>query len=103
MAAVGTFTRSEEIIAAKEAEIAGVTSTWVPPTQTGLQHSAAIADSAAVALGAGRAPAGGDVKRVFKAVGGFDNEKSEGSPPGNRAEGAPVLKVGLGQESNLAL
>lgn len=86
--------RSEEEIAAKEAEVAGVTSTWVPPTETGLEHSAAIADSAAVALGAGGPPAGAEVKRVFKAVGSFGNEgatDSAGPAPGDTP--LPTLKV----------
>eukprot|EP00752_Nemacystus_decipiens_P008983 g8020.t1 len=87
---------SEEEIAAKEAEVAGVTSTWVPPTETGLEHSAAIADSAAVALGAGEVPAGTEVKRVFKAVGAFDNEVGAGDSAAPAAPGdtpPPVLKV----------
>ncbi|CAM9493476.1 unnamed protein product, partial [Scytosiphon promiscuus] len=81
---------SEEVIAAKEAEVSGVTSTWVPPTETGLEHSAAIADSAAVAIGAGGATNSGGVERVFKAVGSFDKEKAEAhaSP-----EDGPVMKV----------
>ena len=84
-------TRSEEVIAAKEAEVAGVTSTWVPPTETGLEHSAAIADSSAVAIGAGGAPDGGAVKRVFKSVGAFENEGTgDAAAP---ADNPPVMKV----------
>lgn len=64
----------------------------MPPTETGLEHSAAIADSAAVALGAGGAPNGTEVNRVFKAVGSFDNDaaKDSAAAPGD----APVTKVG---------
>ncbi|CAM9903769.1 unnamed protein product [Ectocarpus sp. 6 AP-2014] len=81
---------SEEVIAAKEAEVSGVTSTWVPPTETGLEHSSAIADSAAVAIGGGGAPGGGGVERVFKAVGSFDKDAEDATAAGERA---PVLKV----------
>lgn len=70
--------------------MAGVTSTWVAPTETGLEHSAAIADSAAVAIGAGGASNGGGVERVFKAVGSFDKEKAEAAA---LAEESPVMKV----------
>eukprot|EP00903_Cladosiphon_okamuranus_P010040 g9520.t1 len=83
--------RHEEI-AAKEAEVSGVTSTWVPPTESGLEHSAAIADSAAVAIGAGGAPAGAEVKRVFKAVGEFDNEAAK-DPPAAAAAAAAAAAV----------
>lgn len=81
---------SEEVIAAKEAEVSGVTSTWVPPTETGLEHSAAIADSAAVAIGGGKATGGGGVERVFKSVGAFDEDKPAAATP---AEDSPVFKV----------
>ncbi|CAB1116179.1 unnamed protein product [Ectocarpus sp. CCAP 1310/34] len=81
---------SEEVIAAKEAEVSGVTSTWVPPTETGLEHSSAIADSAAVAIGGGGAPGGGGVERVFKAVGSFDKDAEDAAAA---REGPPVLKV----------
>jgi len=84
-------TCSEEVIAAKEAEVSGVTSTWVPPTESGLEHSAAIADSSAVAIGAGGASDSGAVKRVFKSVGAFDNEGTEDAP--FPAEHQPVMKV----------
>lgn len=70
--------------------MSGVTSTWVPPTETGLEHSAAIADSSAVAIGPGGAAAGGGVERVFKAIGSFDKEIVEG---GAAAEDGPVMKV----------
>ncbi|CAM9719376.1 unnamed protein product [Pylaiella littoralis] len=83
---------SEEVIAAKEAEVAGVTSTWVPPTETGLEHSAAIADSAAVAIGGGKASGGGGVQRVFKSVGAFDGDKNNVATP---AEGTSTLKVNV--------
>lgn len=59
---------SEEVIAEKEAEIAGVK--WVAPTKTGLEHSSAIAASDEVALGAGR-KRGGSVDRVYATVGGY--------------------------------
>ncbi|CAM9256738.1 unnamed protein product [Hapterophycus canaliculatus] len=81
---------SEEVIAAKEAEVSGVTSTWVAPTETGLEHSAAIADSAAVAIGGGAASGGGGVERVFKAVGSFDKDAAVA---GAVAEDGPVMKV----------
>ena len=68
----------------------------MPPTETGLEHSAAIADSAAVAIGAGGAPGGAEVKRVFKAVGSFDNEAGANDSAAPAAPGdapASVLKV----------
>ncbi|CAM9883132.1 unnamed protein product, partial [Sphacelaria rigidula] len=50
----------EEAIAAKEQEIAAIK--WVAPTETGLEHSAAIADYRDVAVGGGGGPgAGGQV------------------------------------------
>lgn len=70
--------------------MAGVTSTWVPPTETGLEHSAAIADSAAVAIGGGKASGGGGVQRVFKSVGAFDGDKNNVA---TLAEGTSTLKV----------
>lgn len=87
---LNTATPSEEVIAAKEAEVSGVTSTWVPPTETGLEHSSAIADSTAVAIGGGGASGGGGVERVFKAVGSFDKDAEAAAATG---EHAPVLKV----------
>lgn len=93
---------SEEVIAAKEAEISGIE--WVAPTVTGLEHSSAIADFNQVALG--RDNAGEGVARVFKGVGGFDKAKENGvlpsdtSPPEARSqqdkvtgETSPVLKL----------
>ena len=66
---------SDEEIAAKEAEISEIK--WVPPTETGLEHSSAIADSSAVALGEGGAGAG-SVARVYKTVGAYDADASAG-------------------------
>lgn len=86
------FIRSEEEIAAKEAEVSGVTSTWVAPTETGLEHSAAIADSAAVAIGPGGAAKGAGVQRVFKTVGSYGNEGAKDSAA-DAPEAPPVVKV----------
>lgn len=68
------------------------------PTETGLEHSAAIADSAAVAIGGGQAAGGGGVERVFKAVGGFDDDDNKATVA--MAEGAPpVMKVTYDKQS----
>lgn len=48
---------SEEEIAAKENEISTIK--WVAPTETGLEHSDAIADYRDVAVGGGGAAGGG--------------------------------------------
>lgn len=64
----------------------------MPPTETGLEHSAAIADSAAVAIGGGGAPDGTEVKRVFKAVGSFDNDDAQAAAAAPVGD-APVIKV----------
>ncbi len=92
-------TCSEEVIAAKENEVSDVTSKWVPPTETGLEHSAAIADSSAVAIGPGGASdGGGAVKRVFKSVGAFDKEGTgDATAP---AENPPVMKVSQAAEGS---
>lgn len=71
--------------------MSGVASAWVAPTETGLEHSAAIADSAAVAIGTGGAPNGTEVNRVFKAVGEFDRDVRRDSYAGLGE--APVIKV----------
>lgn len=73
---------SEEAIAAKEAEISGVK--WVAPTQTGLEHSAAIADCDDVALGGGKSGQS-SVKRVFSEVGKYDTPAQE-----NTSSSAPT-------------
>lgn len=82
---------SEEVVAAKKAQLSSVASTWVAPTKTGLEHSAAIADSSAVAIGGGREPDGSGVQRFFEAVGCYDKDVEELATINN----APIMKVSL--------
>lgn len=88
---LNTATRSERVVAAKEAEVSAVVSMWEPPPEPGLENSSSIiADSAAVALGSGWAPHGSGVAREFKPVGGFDKDASAAAAT---EEEAPVWKV----------
>ncbi|CAN0410793.1 unnamed protein product, partial [Ectocarpus sp. 12 AP-2014] len=75
---------SERVVAAKEAEVSAIVSTWAPPPEPGLENSTTIiADSAAVELGSG-------VARVSKPVGGFDQDAAAAAAT---AQEAPVWKV----------
>ena len=72
---------SEEIIAAKEAELSGTK--WVAPTVTGLEHSSALADFQDVAIGndKGGGKEGSTVKRIFNQVGTYDSAPTSPQPP----------------------
>lgn len=77
---------SEEVIAAKRAEISGIA--WVAPTATGLDHSSAIADFQDVALGAG-GRGESKVKRTYKTVGAFDEDKQDVDRTDNSGDADP--------------
>lgn len=88
---LNTVTHSERVIAAKEAQVSAIVSTWEPPPEPGLENSTTIiADSAAVVLGSGKAPCGSGVARVSKPVGGFDQDAAAAAAT---AQEAPVWKV----------
>ncbi|CAM9571350.1 unnamed protein product [Ectocarpus sp. 13 AM-2016] len=88
---------SERVIAAKEAEVSAIVSTWAPPPEPGLENSTTIiADSAAVELGSGKAPCGSGVARVSKPVGGFDHDAAAAAAT---AQEAPVWKVSCKDDS----
>ncbi|CAN0061826.1 unnamed protein product [Ectocarpus sp. 12 AP-2014] len=88
---------SERVIAAKEAEVSAIVSTWAPPQEPGLENSTTIiADSAAVELGSGKAPCGSGVARVSKPVGGFDQDAAAAAAT---AQEAPVWKVSSKDDS----
>ncbi|CBN77421.1 hypothetical protein Esi_0059_0020 [Ectocarpus siliculosus] len=88
---------SERVIAAKEAEVSAIVSTWAPPPEPGLENSTTIiADSAAVVLGSGKAPCGSGVARVSKLVGGFDQDAAAAAAT---AQEAPGWKVSSKDES----
>lgn len=73
---------SEEVIAAKEAEISATK--WVAPTETGLEHSSALADFKDVAIGkdGGGGKDGSSVQRVFNQVGIYESAPTNpDSPP----------------------
>lgn len=97
---------SEEVIAAKEAEISATK--WVAPTETGLEHSSALADFKDVAIGkdGGGGKDGSTVQRVFNQVGIYDSaatnpdslSRDGGSAPAGQAptddsRTAAVLKL----------
>ncbi|CAN0523977.1 unnamed protein product, partial [Ectocarpus sp. 12 AP-2014] len=82
---------SERVVAAKEAEVSAIVSTWAPPPEPGLENSTTIiADSAAVELGSG-------VARVSKPVGGFDQDAAAAAAT---AQEAPVWKVSSKEDNS---
>lgn len=97
---------SEEVIAAKEAELSDTK--WVAPTETGLEHSSALADFKDVAIGkdGGSGKEGATVQRVFNQVGIYESaptnpdslprdggSASAGQGPTEDSRNAAVLKL----------
>lgn len=88
---------SEDVIAAKKAEIEHIK--WVAPDVSGLEHSSAIAECDAVALGSPGREKGNDAgpKRIFATVGAYKAPEQPASPTTGNAESRrdvqPFLKV----------